>query len=115
MVIPNAAGIYQLDYQGMLYVGASSNIRKRVKEHLKLDSSSRWVWRLADKMLLDACISRQEAVATIVNETVPSVLQVFSGDFSADDLSDAEDKWIAKLNPALNDKSVTGGYKCVWL
>ena len=114
IAIPASAGIYQLDYHGLLYVGASTNIRKRVNDHLKRDSSSRWVWRLADAMVLDFGINRQQAVSTIVDITTPSVLEVFNDDCNHVDLANAENRWIAQLRPILNDDGAngkSGGYK----
>jgi len=112
--ISETAGIYQLDYHGLLYVGASRNIQKRVRDHLKRNSSSRWILRLADEMVMDFAISRQDAIIHIADTTIPSMLEVFNTDFTDDDLAKAEDRWISKLKPVLNNEGANGragGYK----
>ena len=123
---PQQPGIYALVFNpgddGRLYVGASVNVRSRIKTHIKAQGVPAWANRLARELLKDELLVEPEEdlrlhpqlwryQAYARRSTDAKVLELF--DFGTADrvIEAAENRWMAELSPALNAPDrAKGGY-----
>lgn len=124
---PAQPGIYALvfnpDDDGRTYVGAGKNIRGRIQTHLKGMHAPAWAGRLAVALMeeelrvepgaeLRSHPEYKSFVSYARRSTDAKVLELFDVGTPAEVIADAENRWIARLTPALTAPGRSRGGYC---
>jgi hypothetical protein len=108
--LPNTPGIYLITYQitEETYVGATRNLRKRIKEHLTCFGDSAWKIRLCKQTLSSEIKTLKDAFKVVKQSLSYQILLELPADCCHSLISTEEQKFIDQLKPPLNGQSFSG-------
>lgn len=101
---PNAPGIYKITYKkdNRFYIGATRNIKKRLKEHETYWYSQQWKIDLCKELAVDNNVSFKEIYKNVLSQFEYEILKLFDNTATTQDIKNAEREYLDLYRPPFN-------------
>ena len=110
--IPKVPGIYMIRYETdqSCYIGATRNLRKRIREHLTLFGDSSWKQNLCKQLISDQIPTLRQAFAVVKSQLSYEVLFELEINCSSEEIREKEYECLMKYKPSLNFQKTFSNY-----